>query len=205
MLYFALGGAFAHLVCHSCHTEESEQQATGLSTLADPPPVVSLGTMPGHNQLFSTPLWANGKEKVIPLGNTLSQKPVCQTIAVLCQARGEGLLTWQREDWTCLREHWHVCLSERENNDPFWVFLLKEGLVPFWGRLQQREGGYVSLLHPGFGIICSHHRMRPGSIYWVQVLLSLTRQHSEQEEGLEPSVTGKRPAVLHWDLLHLNN
>lgn len=35
-----------------CHMEESEQQAAGLSALADPAPVVSLGTMPGQD--FST-------------------------------------------------------------------------------------------------------------------------------------------------------
>lgn len=175
--------------------EESEQQVAGLSTLADPPPVVSGQVGIAHNQLFSTLPWANGKEKDTPLGSTLSQKPVCQTITVLYQVRGEGPLTWQRED---------VCLSERENNNPFWVFLQKEDCIPFWGGLQQRESGYATLLHPGLGIICSHH-MRPASIYWAQVSPSLKRQHSEQEEGLEASETGKRPAVLHWDLLHLNS
>lgn len=168
--------------------EKPEQQA---AWLADPPSVVSLGTMPGQvgiarNQLFSTLPWANGKEKAISLGNTLSQKPVCQTITALYCTRGEGPLTWQWED---------VCQAERENNNTFWIFLLKE-ICTFWGGLQQKEGGYVSLLHPGLGIICSHHRMRLGSIYWAQVSSSFTQQYSEQEEGLEPSETGKNQSYF---------
>lgn len=54
MTYFALGGTFVDLVCHRCHMEESEQQVAGLSTLADPPPVVSGQVGIAHNQLFST-------------------------------------------------------------------------------------------------------------------------------------------------------
>lgn len=97
MPHFALGGVFVDLVCHRCHKEEPEQQAAGLSALADQSPdqsLVSLGTMPGqvgiaHNQLFS-PLYLElmAKKKLFlwgtPCPRSLHVKP-----SLLCTTQGE--------------------------------------------------------------------------------------------------------------------
>lgn len=177
-----------------CHMEESEQQAAGLSALADPAPVVSLGTMPGQD--FSTLPWANGKEKDIPLGNTLSQEPVYQTITVLYQARGEGPLTWQREV---------VFLTERDNNNPFWVSCWRRIAFHFEVDYSREKVAMWAFSIQGWGSSAA-------TTEWEQEVFTELRCHlpwhgntQSRRRGWSQVRLVRDQNLLHWDLLHLNN
>lgn len=92
--HFALGGVFVDLVCHRCHMEEPEQQAAGLSALADQSPVVSLGTMPAqvgiaHNQLFSPLYLELMKQKKLFLWGTPCPRSLHVKPSLLCTTQGE--------------------------------------------------------------------------------------------------------------------